>query len=145
MTSSTQGQKRLTRRPKIVLDEPTLARLEALADGAAQRNPALADRLLDEIARARIVAAGKLPASVVAVGRSVTYHDEAAGREKTVMLVFPEDADIGRNRISVMTPIGVALIGLAEGATFYWDTRDNQRRTLKVIRVAPAVDPAIPR
>jgi regulator of nucleoside diphosphate kinase len=35
----------------------------------------------------------------------------------------------------VITPIGVALLGLAEGAVFFWDTNDNQRRTLTVIRV----------
>ena len=47
----------------------------------------------------------------------------------------PEDADIARQRVSVMTPIGVALLGLSEGASFYWDTRDNQRRMLTVIKV----------
>ena len=50
-------------------------------------------------------------------------------------LVFPEEADITRQRVSVMTPIGVALLGLAEGAEFYWDTRDNQRRMLLIIKV----------
>lgn len=51
----------------------------------------------------------------------------------------PENADIMRHRISIITPIGVALLGLSEGAAFYWDTRNNQRRTLTVIGVAPPV------
>src|SRR5690606_40665024 len=89
---------------------------------------ALADRLLDELGRARIVPAGKMPKSVVAIGSRVTYRDEAAGQVKSVTLVYPEEADITRQRVSVMTPIGVALLGLAEGAAFYWDTRDNQDR-----------------
>ena len=97
-------------------------------------NPALADRLLDEIGRARIVAAAKMPANAIGIGSSVTYRDDANGQERTVTLVYPEEADIARQRVSVMTPIGVALLGLSEGASFYWDTRDNQRRMLTVIK-----------
>lgn len=123
------------RAPKIVLKAEDLARIEALAEGAMQRNPALADRLFDEISRARIVATDKMPTDVVSIGSTVTYRDETTAQEKSVTLVYPEDADIARQRVSVMTPIGVALLGLAEGAGFYWDTRDNQRRMLTVVRV----------
>ncbi len=121
--------------PKIVINADELAHIEALAEGAMQRNPALADRLFEEIGRARIVTPAKMPSDVVSVGSTVTYRDESTGLEKSVTLVYPEDADIARQRVSVMTPIGVALLGLAEGAAFYWDTRDNQRRMLSVIKV----------
>ena len=50
-------RKRSTRIPKVVINAEDLAHIEALAEGAMQRNPALADRLFDEISRARIVAA----------------------------------------------------------------------------------------
>ena len=131
-------RKRSPRAPKIVVNADDLAHIEALAEGAMQRNPALADRLLDELGRARIVAPAKMPANVVSIGSTVTYRDESTGLEKTVTLVFPEDADITRQRVSVMTPIGVALLGLAEGAEFYWVTRDNQRRMLSVTKVEQA-------
>lgn len=124
--------------PKIVINADELAHIEALAEGAMQRNPALADRLFEEIGRARIVTPAKMPSDVVSVGSTVTYRDESTGLEKSVTLVYPEDADIARQRVSVMTPIGVALLGLAEGAAFYWDTRDNQRRMLSVIKVEQA-------
>ena len=123
------------RRPKVVIGADCLGRLEALAEGAIQRNPDLADRLLGEIGRARIVPAAKLPKNVVAIGRAVTYRDETTGQEKTVTPVFPEDADIASGRISILTPIGVALIGLAEGASLHWDTRDEERRVLTVLHV----------
>lgn len=130
-----------TRRPRIVICADDLAHIEALAEGAMERNPTLADRLLDELGRARIVAAAKMPANVIGIGSSVTYRDETTGQERTVTLVYPEDADIAERRISVMTPIGVALLGLAEGAGFHWDTRDHQRRMLTVIGVdQPAED-----
>ncbi|WP_050527683.1 nucleoside diphosphate kinase regulator [Pseudorhodobacter aquimaris] len=128
-------KKRTTRSPKIIINAEHLAHIEGLAEGARQRNPALSDRLLEELGRAKIVPAAKMPKDVVSIGSTVTYRDEGTGHEKTATLVYPEDADISMLRISVMTPIGVALLGLTEGAGFYWDTRDNQRRTLTVIRV----------
>ena len=124
-----------TRRPRIVINADDLAHIEALAEGAMARNPALADRLLDELSRARIVPAARMPAKAVGIGSLVTYRDEATGQERTVTLVYPENADIARQRVSVQTPIGVALLGLSEGAAFHWDTRDGQRRMLTVIRV----------
>ncbi|SMX48780.1 nucleoside diphosphate kinase regulator [Maliponia aquimaris] len=136
MTSTMKKRRMPT--PRIVINSDDLAHIEALAEGAMQRNPALADRLFDEIGRARIVAPSKMPANVVAIGSRVTYRDESTGLERTVTLVYPEDADIARQRVSLMTPIGVALLGLAEGAGFYWDTRDNQRRMLSVTKVEPA-------
>ncbi len=126
---------RRSRAPKIVISADELAHIEGLAAGAMQRNPALADRLLDELGRARIVKAGKMPANVVTIGSSVTYRDETTGQEKAVTLVYPENADISRQQVSIMTPIGVALLGLSEGASFYWDTREDQRRKLTVISV----------
>jgi regulator of nucleoside diphosphate kinase len=125
------------RRPRVVIGDDSLARLEALAEGAIQRNPDLADRLLEEIGRARIVAEAKVPQNVVAIGRAVTYRDETTGQDTTVIPVYPEEADIARGRISILTPIGVALIGLAEGASLYWDTRDGERRLLTVLDVVP--------
>ncbi len=125
--------------PRIVINEDELGHIEALAEGAMLRNPALGERLMEEIGRAQIVKPNKMPRDVVSIGSSVTYRDEATGLNKTVTLVYPESADIMRHRISIMTPIGVALLGLSEGAEFYWDTRNNQRRTLTVIGVAQPV------
>ena len=73
MTSVTR--KRRIRDPKIVIDADQLAHIEGLAEGAMQRNPSLADRLLDEIGRARIVSSRKMPKYFVTIGSSVTYRD----------------------------------------------------------------------
>ena len=128
------------RSPKVIINADDLAHLEGLGEGMLQRNPTLADRLFDEIGRAKIVAPAKMPANVVTMGSRVTYHDESSGIEKTVTLVYPEEADITQLRVSVMTPIGVALLGLSEGASFYWDTRDNQRRVLTILNVTQPAD-----
>ncbi len=136
MLTSIQTAKKPTKRhPKVVINADDLAHLEGLADGMTRRNPALADRLFDEIGRARIVASAKMPKNVVSMGSTVTYRDETTGQETSVTLVYPEEADISQLRVSVMTPIGVALLGLAEGASLDWDTRDNKRRLLTIVSV----------
>lgn len=124
-----------SRAPKIVINANDLAHIEALVEGAMQNNPALANQLLSELGRAKVVAPEKMPMSVVSIGNAVTYRDETTGRENRVTLVYPENADISRLRVSMMTPIGVALLGLAEGATFHWETRDGKRRKLTVVKV----------
>lgn len=131
------------RAPKVVINEAHITRFELLADAAWARFPELSDRLVDELSRARIVTPKKLPANVVDIGRLVTYRDDTTGEEHSVTPVFPEDADISKGLVSLMTPLGVALLGLAEGARFYWDARDGTRRPLTVIRVAPP-DPDAP-
>lgn len=136
MPTSVQRERTTSKsNPKIVISANDLPHLEHLADGMMQNQPALAERLLGELARARIVIPAKMPKNVVGMGSAVTYRDESTGREKTVMLVYPEEADIGRMRVSVMTPIGVALLGLAEGASLHWDTRGNERRILTILNV----------
>lgn len=125
-------------RPRVTIDRAYAERLEALAGSVERRNPAVAERLLEELGRARIVDSAKMPANVVTLGNAATYRDESTGREQTVILVFPGEADIASGRISVVTPIGAALLGLPEGASFWWDTRQGETRQLTVIRVGPA-------
>lgn len=138
MAASSQPARVARKAAPIVLDADQADQLEALATGAMRRTPDLAERLLGEIAQARIVNATRLRADVVALGREVVFRDETTGREHTVVLVLPQDADIAKRRASVMTPIGVALIGLREGASFTWETRDGETRKLTVVRVSPA-------
>lgn len=130
------------RRPQITIAKETVDHLEALVEGASARMPALADRLLEELSRARILPAARIPADVVGIGNSVTWRDETTGHEQTATLVWPEEADIGAGRASVLTPIGVALIGLKTGARFQWETRSGELRDLTVLSVGPGNAPA---
>ena len=90
---------------------------------------------MDEIARAKLVAPDKLRDDVVTIGSEVTYRDLGSDRMQTVFVVYPEDADIDQHRISVLTPVGVALLGLSPGATISWITRDDETRLLEVVSV----------
>ena len=89
-----------------------------------------------EVARATVVPSGEMPADIVNIGSEVAFRDETTGRERTVTVVMPPDADIARGRVSVLTPIGAALIGLRTGASISWETRDGEERRLTVLRVS---------
>lgn len=127
------------RAPRVTIDQSHLADLESLAEGAMDRSPQVADKLFEELSRARIVDSGKLPANVVTIGNTVTYRDETTGAERTVTLVYPREADISQNRVSVVTPIGVALLGLTEGASFSWEARNNVTHQFTIVRVEPGM------
>lgn len=120
--------------PAITLGEADHAKLNALAMAGLERMPDLADRLLEELERAKVVADTKVPESVVRMGSSITYVTNE-GREQTVTLVYPADADIESGRVSVMTPIGTALIGLKAGQSITWRDRADKRHKLTVVSV----------
>lgn len=126
--------------PPVILDSAYVDRLHGLATAARQRAPDLADRLLEEIDRARIVASEAIPADVVNIGCRVRFHDAATGQTHTVTLVLPPDADIAERRVSVLTPVGVALIGLTKGASIAWETPAGESRRLTVLEVGGGGD-----
>jgi regulator of nucleoside diphosphate kinase len=121
--------------PPIVLDAAYSERLEKLAAGVMRGAPELGDRLMREVARATVLDSADMPPDVVNIGSSVTFRDEVTGREQQVILVLPPEADIAAGRVSVLTPIGAALIGLKTGAAIGWVTRDGAERRLKVLAV----------
>ena len=57
---------------------------------------------------------------------------EETGEQRTVELVYPKDADIAENRISILTPVGAGLLGLRVGQTISWPDRAGQERLLKI-------------
>jgi regulator of nucleoside diphosphate kinase len=118
--------------PAILVGADDQQRLTMLALDALQRVPDVATELLAEMERAEVVHA--VPSSVVQMGSRVTFVADD-GRERSVVLVYPGQADIGVGRISILTPIGTALIGLSEGQSITWTTRDGRRRRLTVQRV----------
>lgn len=125
------------RLPKIHLDKTLVGRLEALAASVMRRSPEVGERLIEEIARAKLVAPARMRDDVVTIGSEVTYRDLAMDRLHTVSVVYPEDADIEEGQISVLTPVGVALLGLSQGAVISWTTRDDETRQLQVLSVTP--------
>ena len=124
------------RKPGIVVSDLDYERLNALASATESRAPEVASELFEELARARIVPAGSVPPDVVRMGSTVEYRSDD-GKHRRITLVYPKDADIALERVSILTPIGAALIGLSPGQGMEWTTRDGRRYRLTVVAVAP--------
>ena len=120
-------------RPKLIIDERAYPRLLALAERARAQAPELADRLIEEIERADLRPSSEMPGDVVTLGSEVTFRQDE--RTQTVHIVAPEDADIERRRISVLTPVGAALLGLAVGQKISWEMPDKRGSVLEVVEV----------
>jgi regulator of nucleoside diphosphate kinase len=122
-------------KPSVTIDRTSHERLLALGMAMLNRRPDIADPLLEEIDRAEVVPDSAMPADVVGMGSLVTFRDDNSGRVQRVRLVYPNEADIAAEKISVLTPIGTALIGLSRGQTMFWTARDGARRSLTVLEV----------
>jgi regulator of nucleoside diphosphate kinase len=123
--------------PTLLLSADDFDRLTRLARAEAARYPAKdAERLLDELSRADIVPTDWVPAGTVMMNAHVEYRDDVTGRIRHLQLVYPQDANMGRGRISVLSPVGTALIGLTEGQSIIWSTARGRRGRLTVLRVS---------
>jgi regulator of nucleoside diphosphate kinase len=118
------------RPPEIVVGGTDHARLTNLANAAFDTVPDTAEELLSELERARVVADEAVPRDVVRMGSVVEFESE--GDRKRVMLVFPPDADIAAGKVSVLTPVGAALIGLSKGQSIAWTARDGTSHALTI-------------
>jgi regulator of nucleoside diphosphate kinase len=130
--------RKTAKRPPIHMNDAEADTLTNLALGAEERLPQVSEMLLEEIGRAKIYTAGKLPRDVVSMHATVEFRDEANGTSRTVQLVYPKDADISAGRISILTPVGAGLIGLREGQSIIWPDRDGHERQLSIVKVTQA-------
>ena len=121
--------------PRIKVTAEDHARLYGLASASIDRIPEVAGRLLDELDRAQIVRPGAKDAGFARMGSCVEYRDESTGKVQAVRLVYPVEADIAAGRISILTPIGAALIGLSRDQSIGWETRIGEAKRLPVLDV----------
>jgi regulator of nucleoside diphosphate kinase len=122
-------------RPHITLSADDYERLSALAHAAKSKMPDLAAELAEEIGRAHVLGKGRHPQHIVCMNSEVEFRDDTTGRVQKVTLVYPEDADISQGKVSVLTPVGTALIGLRSGGSITWETPAGDVRQLTVLAV----------
>jgi regulator of nucleoside diphosphate kinase len=92
------------------------------------------DLLEGELARASIVEPADLPRDVVAMNSTVWFRDLDSEEIERYTLVFPRDADVIRDRISVLAPIGTALLGYRQRDIVEWRVPQGRRR-LEITKV----------
>jgi len=117
--------------PDIVVTSRDLQRLQALIRGSAS---GVVDQLDEELERAEVVAPGEVPRDVVTMNSEVTFEDTGSGVQRSVRVVYPEAADAARGLISILSPLGAALLGLRVGQEFDWIMSQGNRR-VRVIGV----------
>jgi regulator of nucleoside diphosphate kinase len=122
-------------RPRIVITASEHARLMGLAERAMEKDSPVGEYLSEELSRAHIVPDSDCGPYVVRMGSQVTYTDDATGRTRTVTLAYPKDANIDQNRISILTPIGAALIGMSPAQSIQWVSPSGDKSSLTVLDV----------
>lgn len=130
-------------RAEVTLEKPPIQvttwdhrRLSAVVDAYRLRGcDALVELLAEELDRAELVEPAAVPRDVVTMHSSVRFIDHDTGEVRTVTLVYPGEEDSRQGRISVVAPVGSALIGLQAGATMAWRTLDGRTKRLSVLEV----------
>jgi len=87
--------------------------------------------LQEELDHAKVVSSSDIPKDVITMNSQVCLVDQSTQKEEVFTLVFPQDADISQGRISVLAPIGTAMLGYRVGQVFQWKVPVGER-TLKV-------------
>lgn len=122
-------------RPPIHLPAAESDLVAGLALVAEQRLPLVAAMLLEEIERAELHEPDDMPPGHVRLNSRVACIDEKSKRVREAQLVLPANANIAEDRISVLTPMGAALYGLAEGACISWPDLEGNERPIRILRV----------
>jgi len=117
--------------PSIIVTAQDLERLQQLL---GDTDSAHAERLDIELARADVVPAEAVPTDVVTMNSEVVFEDLTSGERRCVRLVYPAEVDSTRGFISVLAPMGSALLGLRCGQEITWPT-PRGLRTVRVIEV----------
>lgn len=117
----------------VLIIDNEFKRLIGMAEAMEQRKPMEAEPLLAKLDIALTVSEGKAPDNLVRMGSLVVY--EMGGLQKEVSIVFPVEADIDAGRISVSSPLGVAMIGQRSGQDVVLQARDGKKSSLKIVKV----------
>jgi regulator of nucleoside diphosphate kinase len=116
----------MSKNARIVVTEEDFARLRGLSS-----HPDLAA----ELGAADIVESDAISPDVVTMNSRVLYADETTGQTREVTLVFPHESNASGQRVSILAPVGMALLGLSAGESIVWPFPDGSSHELRVLRV----------
>jgi len=109
-------------------DKKRLEELIAVAQDFGKQSRKDLKDLVGELARAKVVPSKSVPPDVVTMNSKVVLRDVDTSEEMTYALVFPQDADIDRGSISVLAPVGTAILGYRQGDIVEWRVPAGIRR-----------------
>ncbi len=115
----------------IYVTKADMDRLRDLIEGIRAYNPkpnANLDKLEKELDRARVVSPKKIPREVITMNSQVRFRDIDSSEDSTYTIVFPGQANIAENKISILAPIGTALLGYRVGDVVEWAVPSGLKR-----------------
>ncbi len=116
--------------PQIYLTQEYLDRLLKLVE-----MPGRSEMLERELVRANVVPREKIPADVVTMNSRVVFENETTGERREVTLVYPGNSDIDAGKISVLVPVGTALLGLRVGQSIDWELPGGDKQRYRIVKV----------
>ena len=119
----------------IVVTETDLERLSRLILAQPKRDGRACDALEEELQHADVVAPAEISPDVVTMNSRARFVDEDRDEELEVTLVYPRHADLAQGRISVLAPVGAALLGLTVGQSIEWPLPQGGTTRLRVSAV----------
>ena len=121
---------------KIVVTEQDLERLTRVLEQVEGGSYAQRAEVLElELSEAEVAPAHAVPPSVVTMNSTVVFEDEGTGETREVTLCYPQDAKGNPGRVSVLAPVGSALLGLSQGQSVQLVVPGGRTRRLRVVSV----------
>ena len=121
--------------PQIIISSQDFDLLERLLDSVPPLHAPGLDALRHELDRAEIVEPDVIPPDVITMNSTVRFVDEVSGREFELTLVYPDDMHLTHGTVSVLAPVGSALLGLSVGQSIEWPLPGGRTMTLRVLEV----------
>ncbi len=118
--------------PQIYLTQNDADRLLKLVESQPGKR---LEKLESELVRANVVPREQIPEDVVTMNSRVVFENETTGQRREVTLVYPGSADIDAGKISVLVPIGTALLGLRVGQSIDWELPGGEKQRYRIVKV----------
>jgi regulator of nucleoside diphosphate kinase len=129
-------ERHMSEQPTIYLTQNDLDRLldlvEAYSAGSGGRR---FEQLESELIRAVVVPKEQIPKDVVTMNSQLIFENETTGERREIKLVYPREADIDAGKISILVPVGTALLGLRVGQSIDWKLPSGEKHRYRVVAV----------
>ena len=120
--------------PPLLVSRLDCERIEALLEQPGNAGPGL-DRLREELARAELREPRDMPRDVITMNSTARFREDASDSEREITLVYPRDVDGSSDRVSILAPVGSALLGLRVGQSIEWPVPGGRTIRLQVLEV----------
>lgn len=122
-------------RPMIIINELDAERIDRLLEKAEFASLPVADALNEELDRAQMCTPASMPHDVVTMNSRVRFRDLSTGEERTRTLVYPAQMSDSNTQLSVLAPVGAALLGLRTGDSIHWELPGGVASHLEVLEL----------